>query len=106
MVNREALILLPGFLCDQAVWERQIAGLSDIAECACPDYGSLDSLGEMAEMVLQIAPPRFAMAGHSMGGRVALEVCRRAPERVAGGRFWMSRGAREWARWVCSGCRP
>ena len=37
----------------------------------------------MAEKVLREAPPRFALAGHSMGGRVALEVLRRAPERVA-----------------------
>ena len=48
-----------------------------------PDYGLLDSLGAMAEKVLREAPPRFALAGHSMGGRVALEILRRAPERVA-----------------------
>jgi pimeloyl-ACP methyl ester carboxylesterase len=36
----------------------------------------------MAEQVLDLAPPRFALAGHSMGGRVALEVLARAPERV------------------------
>jgi pimeloyl-ACP methyl ester carboxylesterase len=47
------------------------------------DYGLRDSLTAMAQQVLDSAPaPRFAMAGHSMGGRVALEVMRMAPERV------------------------
>jgi len=36
----------------------------------------------MAERVLAAAPPLFALAGHSMGGRVAVEIVRRAPERV------------------------
>jgi len=81
--KREALVLLPGLLCDGAVWEPQIAALSDIAECTVADYGALDSLGAMAEAVLRTAPERFSIAGHSMGGRVAFEVFRRAPERVA-----------------------
>jgi pimeloyl-ACP methyl ester carboxylesterase len=42
-----------------------------------------DSLGVMAERILDTAPPSFSIAGHSMGGRVALEVLRRAPDRVA-----------------------
>ena len=44
----------------------------------------LDSLTAMAEHVLRIAPERFWLAGHSMGGRVAFEVYRQAPERVQG----------------------
>jgi pimeloyl-ACP methyl ester carboxylesterase len=74
--------LLPGLICDQTAWQQQIDALSDIADCACPDYGSLDSLPAMAESVLAKAPERFSIAGHSMGGRVALEVYRAAPERV------------------------
>ncbi|MES1257855.1 MAG: alpha/beta hydrolase [Acidobacteriota bacterium] len=90
------LVLLPGFLCDRTVWEPQIAALSEIAECSCPDYGTLDSLEVMADLVLRNAPPRFALAGHSMGGRVALEVYRRAPERVLRlGLFDTACGARE-----------
>ena len=49
----------------------------------CADYGDLDSIPAMAEAVLQAAPDRFSIAGHSMGGRVALEIYRRAPKRVA-----------------------
>jgi pimeloyl-ACP methyl ester carboxylesterase len=46
------------------------------------DHGLSDTLGAMAERILERAPPRFALAGHSMGGRVALEVVARAPHRV------------------------
>jgi pimeloyl-ACP methyl ester carboxylesterase len=76
------LVLLPGFLCDRTVWESQIAALAGVASCTVMDWGDLDSLTNMAELVLSEAPGRFAMAGHSMGGRVAFEVYRRAPERV------------------------
>lgn len=69
-------------VCDQTVWQQQIDALSDIAECACADYVSLDSLSAMAESVLRTAPERFSIAGHSMGGRVAFEVYRLAPDRV------------------------
>ncbi|MBL8306896.1 MAG: alpha/beta fold hydrolase [Rubrivivax sp.] len=75
------LLFLPGLLCDAAVWAPQMAALGRNAMVAA--YGSADTLGEMAEIALAAAPPgRFALAGHSMGGRVAFEVLRRAPERV------------------------
>ncbi|MBU6440380.1 MAG: alpha/beta hydrolase [Betaproteobacteria bacterium] len=77
-------ILLPGLLCDDAVWSAQARALGarGIA-CSIPDYGELDSLQAMARGVLDGAPAgRFALAGHSMGARVALEVVRLAPERV------------------------
>jgi pimeloyl-ACP methyl ester carboxylesterase len=79
----EHLLLLPGLVCDQSVWRRQIDALSDVAACTCADYGSLDSLTAMAEAALRSGPERFSVAGHSMGGRVALEVYRLAPDRVA-----------------------
>src|SRR5262249_16005879 len=77
------LILLPGLMCDSAVWKHQIAALSNIADCAVMDYGDLDSLPAMAELVLQQAPEKFAVAGASMGGRVAFEVFRKAADRVS-----------------------
>jgi pimeloyl-ACP methyl ester carboxylesterase len=80
--HREPLLLLPGLICDQTVWQHQIEALSDIAICTCADYGSLDSLPAMAEAVLRTAPERFSIAGHSMGGRVALQIYRLAPHRV------------------------
>lgn len=80
---RENLLMLPGLACDRGVWRQQIDALGDVAACTCADYGSLDALTAMAEAVLRNAPERFSVAGHSMGGRVALEVYRLAPERVA-----------------------
>jgi pimeloyl-ACP methyl ester carboxylesterase len=77
------LLLLPGLLCDETNWASQRADLAGLADCRVPVYRDLASLGAMADQVLAAAPPGpFALAGHSMGGRVALEVLRRAPERV------------------------
>lgn len=76
------LVLLPGLMCDAAVWRAQITALP-AARCVVPAWGLTDSLTVMAEQVLREAPTEtFALAGHSMGGRVALEVVRLAPERV------------------------
>ncbi|HEX4598867.1 MAG TPA: alpha/beta fold hydrolase [Burkholderiaceae bacterium] len=81
-MSQPPLLLLPGLTCDQAVWADQIAALSASVACLVPAYGSLDSLPAMAQAVLREAPPRFALAGHSMGGRVALEIMRAQPQRV------------------------
>jgi pimeloyl-ACP methyl ester carboxylesterase len=77
------LMLLPGLNCDAAVWAPQVAALQHQANCIVPAWGLRDSLTAMAEQALAEAPSeRFALAGHSMGGRVALEVMRLAPQRV------------------------
>ncbi len=78
------LVLVPGLLCDKAVWKPQMKALKDLACLQVADHGELDSLGAMAEAILAKAPPKFAVVGHSMGGRVALEVVRRAASRVTG----------------------
>ncbi|PWT98904.1 MAG: alpha/beta hydrolase [Terriglobia bacterium] len=78
----DSLVLLPGLLCDGSVWRFQVDALAKFALCTSVEWGTQDSLTAMAEKVLREAPARFAVAGHSMGGRVALEVYRRAPERV------------------------
>lgn len=77
-----SLILVPGLMCDRTVWDAQIAALSDIAECIVADHDCLNTLPAMASAILENAPRKFAIAGHSMGGRVAFEVFRQAPERV------------------------
>ncbi|HVF16733.1 MAG TPA: alpha/beta fold hydrolase, partial [Steroidobacteraceae bacterium] len=76
------LVLIPGLLCDDTVWSAQINALRDQHALTVIDHAELDSIVAMAQAVLQRAPPRFALAGHSMGGRVALQVMRLAPERV------------------------
>ena len=84
LMSTRHLILVPGIMCDVTVWEHQARDLRDLADITIPDHGSLDSLPAMAEAILKRAPERFALAGHSMGGRVAFEVFRQAPERVMG----------------------
>lgn len=79
---RQTLLLLPGLLCDHALWAHQTEQLADIADCHVPDLTAQDSVGGLAGAVLAQAPARFALAGLSMGGYVALEIMRRAPERV------------------------
>ena len=82
MTEKQALVLVPGLSCDRHVWQAQIAGLSDIAEISVGDTLKDDSIALMASRVLDTAPDRFAIAGFSMGGYVAMEIWRRAPERV------------------------
>ena len=76
------IVFLPGLMCDDAVWSAQQASLAESASCHVVDYGDRDSLPAMANLVLAQASSRFILVGHSMGGRVALEVMRIAPERV------------------------
>jgi pimeloyl-ACP methyl ester carboxylesterase len=80
--NVTTLLLLPGLLCDAAAWAPVLPRIGAVATCRVPDYADETRLGAMAERVLATAPATFALAGHSMGGRVALEIVRRAPERV------------------------
>jgi pimeloyl-ACP methyl ester carboxylesterase len=78
------LFLIPGIVCDAAVWAHQAESLRTLATVRIVDHGTADSLEKMAQAVLDDAPGRFALAGHSMGGRVAMEIVRRAPERISG----------------------
>jgi len=80
---QETVILIPGLLCDSTVWKAQCSALEPIAQVHVADLGDRTSIGEMADHVLQMADGPLAVVGHSMGGRVALEVVSRAPERVA-----------------------
>jgi pimeloyl-ACP methyl ester carboxylesterase len=81
---KKSLLLVPGLLCDDAVWASQAAALADIAAVRVANNGPTDTLGALAESIIAHAPPRFALAGHSMGGRIALEVARRVPDRLIG----------------------
>jgi pimeloyl-ACP methyl ester carboxylesterase len=79
----ESLVLVPGLMCDAAAWRDQVEALSAGREIQVAEHALSDSLGAMAERILDEAAPRFALAGHSMGGRVALEVLACAPDRVS-----------------------
>ncbi len=81
-MTRTPLMLLPAMGCDGQLWARQIMDLGDVAEPAFGDLFQDETISSMASRVLADAPPRFAVAGVSLGGYVALEVLRQAPERV------------------------
>ena len=76
------LVLLPGLLCDAALWRHQLDHLKDIAALTVADLTQDSTIAAMAERVLDTAPKSFALAGLSMGGYVAQEIMRMAPERV------------------------
>jgi pimeloyl-ACP methyl ester carboxylesterase len=79
------LILLPGLLCDAALWAAQVRELTNVCEIWIPDLSQDDTMAAMATRVLAGAPAaRFALAGLSMGGYVALEMLRQSPERISG----------------------
>lgn len=81
-MNRIPLVLLPGLLCDAELWQQQADMLSDIANPLIADFSLDDTIAAMARRVLDAAPERFALAALSMGGYVAFEILRQAPERV------------------------
>src|SRR6202161_1490587 len=76
------LVLLAGLLCDETVWQTQASSLEGFADVHVRCFQHQRTIEHMAEFVLDTCPSVFALAGHSMGGRVALEVVRCAPQRV------------------------
>lgn len=80
---RPGLVLLPGLLCDGALWAAQVAALSEVGDCWIPESLAQASMPAMAHAVLRDAPfESFALAGLSMGGYVCMEILRQAPQRV------------------------
>lgn len=78
----ETLVLIPGLACTARLFEPQISALSGDRDIIVADTTRDDSIEAMARRVLSEAPGRFALAGLSMGGYIALDIMRRAPERV------------------------
>ena len=76
------LVLLPGLICDERLWRDVVTELGQGDGAWFGDLSLDRSIGGMASRVLATMPDRFALAGLSMGGYVALEIMRRAPERV------------------------
>lgn len=81
-MTRTPLVFLPGLLCTDVLYHHQLADLDDVADMTVVDLTRDDSVAAMAQRVLAEAPPAFALAGLSMGGYVAQEVIRQAPDRV------------------------
>ena len=76
------LVLLPGMMCDARLFAPQIDALSGDRSVSVADLTGADTMQALAERALSEAPDRFALAGLSMGGIVAMEMVRQAPDRV------------------------
>jgi pimeloyl-ACP methyl ester carboxylesterase len=76
------LVLIPGLLCTDALYSPQTAALGARVAIHIADHRAHDTMLALASAILQAAPERFALAGLSMGGYIALEIMRAAPERV------------------------
>ena len=81
-MSQAPLLLVPGLMCDHTSWAPMLPYLNPHIAHTTIDHGDADSLVVMAQRILENAPAVFDLAGHSMGGRVALEVMRLAPRRV------------------------
>lgn len=79
---RDPVVFLPGFMCDARVFVPQIVSLGAVHAVMVSPITQGERIEEIASNVLSAAPARFALVGHGMGGMVALELIRRAPERV------------------------
>ncbi len=82
MPAKKKLVFLPGSLCNDRVWRRQIDAFSKDYDISTPHFPEQTSLSEMALAALAEAPPSFSLVGFSMGGRIALEMMRFAPKRI------------------------
>ena len=77
------IVLVPGLNCSARLYAEQIPALWQFGPVMVADHTRDDSMTAIARRILAAAPPRFALAGLSMGGYLAMEVTRQAPERVA-----------------------
>jgi pimeloyl-ACP methyl ester carboxylesterase len=77
------IVLIPGLLASARMYAAQIPHLWRVGPVMIADHTRDESMSAMARRILAAAPARFALAGLSMGGYVAFEILRQAPERIA-----------------------
>src|SRR5471030_480898 len=83
MVQSLPLVLVPGLTCTARLYGPQIAALWTLGQVTVADHRRDDDMAAIAARILADAPPRFALAGLSMGGYIAFAMMRLAPERIA-----------------------
>jgi len=76
------VVLIPGLLCSPRFYAAQIPALWRFGPVTVADHTRDNSMAGIAKRILADAPPHFALAGHSMGGYIAFEILRQAPDRV------------------------
>jgi pimeloyl-ACP methyl ester carboxylesterase len=77
------LVLVPGLLCSARLYSPQVEGLWPLGPVTVADHRRDADMAAIAARILADAPPRFALAGLSMGGYIAFAMLRLAPERIA-----------------------
>ncbi|MBI3435168.1 MAG: alpha/beta fold hydrolase [Proteobacteria bacterium] len=82
-VAPSASLLVPGLMCSARLYAAQVEALWRFGSVQVADHRHDDTLGAIARRILTDAPARFALLGLSMGGYVAFEIMRQAPDRVA-----------------------
>jgi pimeloyl-ACP methyl ester carboxylesterase len=82
MQGMTSLVLVPGLLCNELLWAHQLDALQAHAIVTISDLTAQATITDMAAAILRNAPPRFCLAGFSMGSWVALEIMELAPDRV------------------------
>jgi pimeloyl-ACP methyl ester carboxylesterase len=83
MDNTMPILLVPGLVSSPRIFVPVLPALWRFGPVTVVNHIRDDSMGAIARRILAEAPPRFALAGHSMGGYIAFEMMRQAPERVA-----------------------
>lgn len=83
MDNPMPILLVPGLACSARIYAPVVPALWRFGPVTVANHIRDNNMGAIARKILAEAPPRFALAGHSMGGYIAFEIMRQAPERVA-----------------------
>jgi pimeloyl-ACP methyl ester carboxylesterase len=83
MSDAPPIVLIPGLGCSARLYAAQIPALWRVGPVTVADHRRDDSMAAIARRILAAAPPKFALAGLSMGGYIAFEIMRQAPQRVA-----------------------
>ena len=81
-LTKTPLVLIPGLLCTADLFTAQCTALADIADITVGRHTGHPTIAAIAQEILASAPPKFAVAGLSMGGYIAFELVRQAPDRV------------------------
>ncbi|KRG10848.1 hypothetical protein ACA31_02255 [Staphylococcus sp. NAM3COL9] len=81
-MNKDTIIFLPGTLCNEKLWGKQIEFFKSEYNTIVGDLKNNNSIEKMAQEILSKAPSKFFLVGLSLGGIVSLEIARIAPQRV------------------------
>lgn len=83
MAQSLPVVLVPGLIGSPRLYAAQLPSLWKLGPVTVADHTRADSVADIARGILADAPPRFALAGHSLGGYIAFEIMRQVPDRVA-----------------------